>query len=199
MQHIRHLGKDRKLQKLLSSQESHTLQVKKNIYLHLCGSIMSQQLNTKVAAVIQQRFLALYGKKTPSAKDIVNTPFEILRAIGLSNAKVQYVYNVCDFFIENNVTDARLHKMEDEPVIAFLTQIKGVGRWTAEMILMFGLGREDVFAADDLGIQQAMTKLYKLDPSDKKQLKQQMISISDKWRPYRTYVCRYLWNWKDNG
>lgn len=199
MQHIRHLGKDRKLQKLLSSQESHTLQVKKNIYLHLCGSIMSQQLNTKVAAVIQQRFLALYGKKTPSAKDIVNTPFEILRAIGLSNAKVQYVYNVCDFFIENNVTDARLHKMEDESVIAFLTQIKGVGRWTAEMILMFGLGREDVFAADDLGIQQAMTKLYKLDPSDKKQLKQQMISISDKWRPYRTYACRYLWNWKDNG
>ncbi len=199
MQHIRHLGKDRKLQKLLSSQEPHTLQVKKNIYLHLCGSIMSQQLNTKVAAVIQQRFLALYGKKTPSAKDIVNTPFEILRAIGLSNAKVQYVYNVCDFFIENNVTDARLHKMEDEPVIAFLTQIKGVGRWTAEMILMFGLGREDVFAADDLGIQQAMTKLYKLDPSDKKQLKQQMISISDKWRPYRTYACRYLWNWKDNG
>ena len=199
MQHIRHLGKDRKLQKLLSSQEPHTLQVKKNIYLHLCGSIMSQQLNTKVAAVIQQRFLALYGKKTPSAKDIVNTPFEILRAIGLSNAKVQYVYNVCDFFIENNVTDARLHKMEDESVIAFLTQIKGVGRWTAEMILMFGLGREDVFAADDLGIQQAMTKLYKLDPSDKKQLKQQMISISDKWRPYRTYACRYLWNWKDNG
>lgn len=112
---------------------------------------------------------------------------------------MQYVYNVCDFFIENNVTDARLHKMEDEPVIAFLTQIKGVGRWTAEMILMFGLGREDVFAADDLGIQQAMTKLYKLDPSDKKQLKQQMISISDKWRPYRTYACRYLWNWKDNG
>lgn len=199
MQHIRHLGKDRKLQKLLASQEPHTLQVKKNIYLHLCGSIMSQQLNTKVAAVIQQRFLALYGKKTPSAKDIVNTPFEILRAIGLSNAKVQYVYNVCDFFIENNVTDARLHKMEDESVIAFLTQIKGVGRWTAEMILMFGLGREDVFAADDLGIQQAMTKLYKLDPSDKKQLKQQMISISDKWRPYRTYACRYLWNWKDNG
>ena len=199
MQHIRHLGKDRKLQKLLASQEPHTLQVKKNIYLHLCGSIMSQQLNTKVAAVIQQRFLALYGKKTPSAKDIVNTPYEILRAIGLSNAKVQYVYNVCDFFIENNVTDARLHKMEDESVIAFLTQIKGVGRWTAEMILMFGLGREDVFAADDLGIQQAMTKLYKLDPSDKKQLKQQMISISDKWRPYRTYACRYLWNWKDNG
>lgn len=76
MQHIRHLGKDRKLQKLLSSQEPHTLQVKKNIYLHLCGSIMSQQLNTKVAAVIQQRFLALYGKKTPSAKDIVNTPLK---------------------------------------------------------------------------------------------------------------------------
>ena len=65
------------------------------------------------------------------------------------------------------------------------------------MILMFTLGREDVFAVDDLGIQQAMAKLYKIDPSDKKAMKEKMITLSGKWKPYRTYACRYLWAWKD--
>jgi DNA-3-methyladenine glycosylase II len=87
--------------------------------------------------------------------------------------------------------------MDDEELIEFLVQIKGIGRWTAEMILMFTLGREDVFAVDDLGIQQAMTKLYKLNAEDKKGMKQEMIKISSKWSPYRTYACRYLWGWKD--
>ncbi len=88
--------------------------------------------------------------------------------------------------------------MDNEDVINYLTQIKGVGRWTVEMILMFTLGREDVFALDDLGIQQAMTHLYKLDGSDKKQLKQDMLKISARWAPYRTYACMYLWRFKDN-
>ena len=87
--------------------------------------------------------------------------------------------------------------MSNEDIIDLLTQIKGVGRWTVEMILMFTLGREDVFAIDDLGIQQAITKLYKLDGTDKKLMKEKMLSISSKWTPYRTYACRYLWGWKD--
>ena len=89
--------------------------------------------------------------------------------------------------------------MEDEELIQFLMQIKGVGRWTAEMILMFTFGREDVFALDDLAIQQAMTKLYSLDAADKKTMKQEMLNISSKWSPYRTYACRYLWGCKDGG
>ena len=87
--------------------------------------------------------------------------------------------------------------MSNEEVINLLTQIKGVGRWTVEMILMFTLGREDVFAIDDLGIQQSITKLYKLDSTDKKQMKEKILLISLKWSPYRTYACRYLWGWKD--
>lgn len=130
--------------------------------------------------------------------DIMAVPFDQLRGIGLSNSKTNYVRNVCEFFIENKVTDNRLHKMDDEELIQFLVQIKGIGRWTAEMILMFTLGREDVFAVDDLGIQQSMTKLYKLDTTDKKEMKEKMIQISGKWKPYRTYACRYLWNWKDS-
>ncbi len=197
MPHIAHLSKDKRLAKVIARQEKYELIKRNQVHLHICSSIMSQQLSTKVAAVIYARFLALFKKKNPSPKDIVAIPFDELRAIGLSNAKTNYVINVCNFFIDNKITDAQLHKMESEDLINFLVQIKGVGRWTVEMILMFSMGREDVFAVDDLGIQQSMAKLYKIDMSDKKAMKQKMISISDKWKPYRTYACRYLWGWKD--
>ena len=173
------------------------LQSRKKVYLHLCSSIISQQLSTKVAKVIFQRFLDLYGKKQPKVEEILRTPVEKFRSIGFSNAKASYVHNVCKFFVEQKVTDARLSKMSNDEIIDLLTQIKGVGKWTVEMILMFTLGREDVFAVDDLGIQQAITRLYKLDASDKKLMKEEMLSISAKWSPYRTYACRYLWGWKD--
>ena len=101
------------------------------------------------------------------------------------------------FHLEHGIDARKLGKMSNEEVIEYLTQIKGVGRWTVEMLLMFALGREDVFAVDDLGIQQAMIKLYKLDSSDKKKLKADLIRISEKWSPYRTYACRLLWDWKD--
>ena len=168
------------------------------MYLHLCYSIMSQQLSTKVADVFHRRFLQLYAGKEPTAQQIAVTPFETLRGIGLSNAKANYVLNVCNFFIEERITDAMLHKMSNEEVIKYLTQIKGVGQWTVEMVLMFTLGREDVFALDDLGIQQAICKLYKIDAADKKAMKEKMLIVSKKWSPYRTYACRYLWGWKDN-
>lgn len=87
--------------------------------------------------------------------------------------------------------------MSNEEIIDHLTQIKGVGKWTVEMILMFTLGREDVFAVDDLGIQQSITKLYKLNKSDKKLMREKMLQLSTKWSPYRTYACMYLWGWKD--
>ena len=198
MEHIHHLSKDKKLKKILEQQEPFLLEPRKKIYLNLCKSIISQQLSTKVARVIYQRFLDLYGKKEPSAKEILATPVEKFRSIGFSNAKASYVHNVCRFFVEQNLTDARISRMRNEEIIDLLTQIKGVGKWTVEMILMFTLGREDVFAVDDLGIQQSITKLYKLDASDKKLMKEKMLQISAKWSPYRTYACRYLWGWKDN-
>ncbi|MFM6926624.1 MAG: DNA-3-methyladenine glycosylase family protein [Ferruginibacter sp.] len=197
MMHIAHLAKDKKLKKIIELQEPYVLVKRKNVHLHLCNSIMSQQLSTKVADVFQQRFLNLYNGKTPSAVQIAETPFETLRSIGLSNAKANYVLNVCRFFIEESITDAKLHKMNNEDLIKLLTRIKGVGQWTVEMVLMFTLGREDVFAVDDLGIQQAICKLYKIDATDKKAMKEKMLIISKKWSPYRTYACRYLWGWKD--
>lgn len=196
--YIAHLGKDKKLKKLIDAAGPFELKQQKKVYLHLCGSIMSQQLSTKVADVIWKRFLALYDKH-PTPEQIVETDFAILRAIGLSNAKVGYIQNVARFAIEQGMEWKQLQKMSNEEVTQHLIQIKGVGRWTTEMLLMFALGREDVFAVDDLGIQNAMIKLYKLDSSDKKQLKEDMLRISKKWSPYRSYACLHLWRWKDNS
>ncbi|UEG50833.1 DNA-3-methyladenine glycosylase 2 family protein [Ferruginibacter lapsinanis] len=198
MQHIIHLSKDKKLKKIIDLQKPHVVAKKKNVYLELCASIISQQLSTKVAAVICKRFLDLYGGKKPTPQQVIDTPFDTLRGIGLSNAKTNYVKNVCQFFIDEKITDARLYKMGNEELIQYLSRIKGVGQWTVEMILMFTLGREDVFALDDLGIQQSIAKLYKLDTIDKKAFREKMIQVSAKWSPYRTYACRYLWGWKDN-
>ncbi len=192
-----HLSKDKKLLPILLSVDPYKLKKRKNICLRLCASIMSQQLSTRVVDVIFKRFLELYGGEEPTPQQILDTPFDKLRNIGLSNAKVNYVQNVARYLIERSADDKKLYKMTDEEVIAFLTPIKGVGRWTVEMLLMFTLGREDVFAVDDLGIQQAMTKIYKLDATNKKEMKEKMLKISAKWAPYRTYACFYLWKYKD--
>jgi DNA-3-methyladenine glycosylase II len=100
--------------------------------------------------------------------------------------------------VEQGMDASKLGKMSNEGVIEYLTQIKGVGQWTVEMLLMFTLGREDVFAIDDLGIQNAMIRLYKLDRADKKKFREDMLRISGKWKPFRTYACMHLWHWKDN-
>ncbi|HEY6975636.1 MAG TPA: DNA-3-methyladenine glycosylase 2 family protein [Chitinophagaceae bacterium] len=198
MEHIAHLQKDKKLSKIIA-EPVRELRTHKNIPLTLIGSIMSQQLSTKVAQVIYKRFFALYDDKEPSLKQILDTPLTKLRSIGLSNAKTTYVHNVAKFCIEHDITDKKLNAMSNMEVIELLTQIKGVGRWTVEMLLMFTLGREDIFAVDDLGLQQSMIKLYKLDALDKKQLREKLVKISAKWSPYRTYACIYLWKWKDNN
>lgn len=197
MHYVSHLSKDKKLNKLLEGKP-HKLIKRKNICIYLCASIMSQQLSTKVADVIYGRFVNLYDG-SPTAQKILDTPFEALRGIGLSNAKVSYVKNVAQFELAHGMDYKKLSRMDNEDVIAYLTPIKGVGRWTVEMLLMFALGREDVFSMDDLGIQNAMINLYKLDRTDKKKFRESLLKISNRWSPYRTYACLHLWRWKDNA
>ena len=198
MSYQRHLKKDKGLAELVKGK-AYTLQKRKNTAIRLIASIVSQQLSTKVAAIIFKRFLDIYKGKEPGMQAIIDTPFDILRGIGLSNSKVNYVQNVAQFFISQKITDKQLYAMEPEAVIELLTQIKGVGRWTVEMLLMFSLGHEDVFAVDDLGIQQAMIRLYKIKYTTKKELQTKMLKRSLAWAPYRTYACLHLWNWKDSG
>jgi len=197
MEYVLHLSKDKRLGKLVAACVPFQLRKKKNICTYLCASIMSQQLSTKVATVIHNRFLNLFAGKEPTPQQILDTPFETLRGIGLSNAKTNYVQNVARFAIESGLDLKKLEKMNDEELVEYLTQIKGVGRWTVEMLLMFALGRKDIFAIDDLGIQNAMIKLYRLDRTDKKKFKEDLLRISAKWSPYRTYACMHLWQWKD--
>ncbi len=198
MSYQRHLKKDKGLAELVKG-EAYILDKRKNTAIRLIASIVSQQLSTKVAAIIFKRFLDIYKGKEPGMQAIIDTPFDILRGIGLSNSKVNYVQNVAQFFISQKITDKQLYAMEPEAVIELLTQIKGVGRWTVEMLLMFSLGHEDVFAVDDLGIQQAMIRLYKIKYTTKKELQTKMLKRSLAWAPYRTYACLHLWNWKDSG
>lgn len=174
------------------------LELKTNILLAVCRSIIGQQLSTRVAKVIYERFLTLFKNGNPKAGDILTVPNETLRSIGLSNAKVTYIKNVCDFFIERKLTDAKLRKMSNEQLFELLTQIKGIGKWTVEMILMFTMAREDVFSVGDLGIQKAMIDLYKIEYSNSKELAQKMLLLSESWSPYRSFACWHLWRHLDN-
>ncbi|MBI1344382.1 MAG: DNA-3-methyladenine glycosylase 2 family protein [Terrimonas sp.] len=198
MDYVAHLSRDPKMKELIQEHGVLTLKKKKNLCLYLCYSIMSQQLSTKVASVIKNRFLALYDGKEPTPQEIVDTPFEKLRNIGMSNAKVQYVQNVARFEIEKGMDVKQLSRMSNEEVIAYLISIKGVGRWTIEMLLMFALCREDLFAIDDLGLRNAVIGLYDLKHRKKKTMDAGILKITRQWSPYRTYACLYLWRWKDN-
>ncbi|HRC33131.1 MAG TPA: DNA-3-methyladenine glycosylase [Bacteroidia bacterium] len=197
MPHIKHLSKDKILKQAIEKTGRLELSTRKNIFLSLCNSIMSQQLSTKVADIIQARFVNLFDDKKPIPEKVLQLSHETLRSIGLSNAKVTYVQNVARFALEKGMNASKLNKMSNEEVIDYLTEIKGVGRWTVEMLLMFTLGREDVFAVDDLGIQQAIVSLYNIENTEPKKIKIKMQLLAENWAPYRTYACMYLWRWKD--
>ncbi len=168
-----------------------------DLYFKLLGSIVSQQLSTKAAATIFKRFTALFPDNYPHPHLVQQTPDEILRSAGLSGQKIGYVRNVAAFAAAGNLEHATIDALEDEALINHLTQIKGVGRWTVEMLLMFALERPDVFPVDDLGIQNAMKKHYDLEETGKA-LRQKMQQLAENWRPYRTIASKYLWQSLDN-
>ncbi|EAY31955.1 DNA-3-methyladenine glycosylase family protein [Microscilla marina] len=194
-----HLKKDPLLKKVIE-QASQTLSLalpKKDIYLALVRSIVGQQLSVKAAATIYQRFRELFPENYPTPKLVVAAELDTLKAAGLSKQKATYIKNVAAFAIEGGLDFEVLNNQTDEEIIQVLITIKGVGRWTVEMLLMFAFQRPDVFSVDDLGIQQAVKKLYQLD-EEGKALKAKMKTIANAWKPYRTLACLYLWQWKDN-
>jgi len=198
MHYAKHLSKDKKMKQLIREHGEMKLTKYKQVWLRLCLSIMSQQLSVKVASVIRQRFLDLFNGK-PTPEKIIATPHEKLRGIGMSNAKANYVKNVAQFELDKGMNLKKLEKMDNEAVIEYLTEIKGVGRWTVEMLLMFALCREDVFAPDDLGLVNAMIGLYGIKKhKNKKLFRQRLIKHAEAWAPYRSYASLYLWRWKDN-
>ncbi|MFN0036153.1 MAG: DNA-3-methyladenine glycosylase family protein [Saprospiraceae bacterium] len=167
------------------------------IYYDLLESIVSQQLSVKVADVIFKRFLDLFPDNYPHPEHVVSIEFEKLRSVGLSGQKAGYLQNVAQFALANDLEKMDWASMSDEEIMSFLIQIKGVGKWTVQMLLMFTLARPDVFPIDDLGIQQAMQRLFKIEEQNPRLLKIRMTELAEPWRPWRTVACRYLWRWKD--
>ena len=191
-----HLRQDQTLASLISTVSLSPLPVDTDTYLALNRAIISQQLSTKAANTIYHRFLFLFENE-PTPQQVLNTDTDTLRQVGLSQQKTQYLQHIAQFAISKGMSFDLLNTMTDQQIIDYLTTIKGVGKWTVEMLLIFCLGREDVFPADDLGIQQAMIHLYQLDKTDKKQLLKTMNQIAAPWQPYRSIACRYLWRWKN--
>lgn len=198
MEYIKHLRKDARLKEILKNQSPFVLQEQAILIDYLIDSIVGQQLSTKAAAVIVGRFRNMLPKKA-SLQDMLDLEVEALRAAGLSYQKASYVHAAADFFLQQKITDAKLRKMSDATILETLTQIKGVGKWTVQMMLIFGMGREDVFAPDDLGIRQAMQDVYDLDHLQGKQLVAEMELIAKHWQPYRSYACLHLWKYKDDS
>lgn len=194
---IEFLKKDAHLAKVIAQTEVPDFTPSGKVYYDLLESIVSQQLSVKAASTIFGRFLSIFPDQYPHPEQLINTSVEQLRAVGLSNQKAGYLINVAQFSLNNDLEQRDWSAMNDDEIIHLLTQIKGVGKWTTEMVLMFTLGRADILPVDDLGIQQAMTRLFDLSATGK-DLKHKMVACAEPWRPYRTYACRYLWRWKDN-
>jgi DNA-3-methyladenine glycosylase II len=195
MAYLETLKKDAKLSSILTKVEPYKPNIEKDVYIVLLRSVAGQQLSLKAAATIWERFLKLFPENYPKAEMLADFDAEILRSAGLSYSKAGYMKNIAAFSKENNLSFQDLNKMTDDEIIAFLTQIKGVGKWTVEMLLMFSLGRKDVFPVDDLGIVLSIKKLYKLS-EEGKALKQKCIEISNNWKPYRSIACFYLWPYR---
>lgn len=157
----------------------------------LAGSIVSQQLSTKAAATIFGRFQALFSPDAPlSAQAVLALDDQSLRGVGLSGQKVRYLRDLCERIVDGRLVLDEIELLDDEAVIARLTEVKGFGRWTAEMFLMFRLHRPDVLPVGDLGIVNAVQRLYGLrsKPDAKK-----LIRLGEAWRPYRSVASWYLW------
>jgi DNA-3-methyladenine glycosylase II len=169
-----------------------SLDISNDIYISLLDSVVSQQLSTKVATIIFDRLLLLF-EGDPSPKRLLDTD--------ISNQKAQYLKNIAAYWIDQNAAAENWEAMPESEIIERLTTIKGVGEWTVQMILMFQLGRLDVFPVADLGILQGMERLYTQHnwlEMTKKQRAATMQQIAETWKPYRTVGSRLIWRWKDS-
>jgi DNA-3-methyladenine glycosylase II len=164
-------------------------------YGALVRSIVGQQLSTQAASTIYGRMLELFGGHTPTPEQLLAADPDRIRAAGLSNAKVAYLRDLAVHVEEGTLELERLPDLPDEEVTAQLTSIKGLGPWTADMFLMFHLGRPDILPVGDQGIRRAVMVEYRLRKlPDPKRLEK----VAKPWRPYRTLACLYLWSSLDN-
>lgn len=183
------MKRDRVMRKLIAEHSSVWLQSRGNPFVTLARSIVGQQISVKAADSVWQRVLANCGRRlTPAA--VINAGPEVLRASGLSTRKVEYILDLAGHFRQRSVRPARWAQMGDEEVIAELTDIRGIGRWTAEMFLMFNLQRPNVLPLDDIGLLRAISLLYYSgEPVSRYEARE----VAQAWQPWCTVATWYLW------
>ena len=159
-------------------------------FLSLARAIIYQQLSGKAAEAIFIKLQRLYDGRSPEPEDILRTPDEELRSVGLSRQKMSYLKDLALKFSDGTLSQKSWDQMSDEEVIAHLIQVKGVGRWTAEMFLIFSLGRLDVLPVDDLGLRKAIQRAYHLPELPRAET---IKKLAEPWSPYRTIATLYLW------
>ena len=163
------------------------------LYEELVESIIGQQLSGKAADTIFKRFLALYkNSKFPRPDELLKTDVEKLRSAGMSYSKTSYIQNIAQAFKNGELDVKKLKKMSDEEIKKELIKIKGVGNWTAEMILIFTFKRGDVFSLGDAGLRRAIKNLYNIEKDA------DVLKLAEKWKPKRSYACWYLWRSLEN-
>ncbi|MBI3956132.1 DNA-3-methyladenine glycosylase 2 family protein [Candidatus Gottesmanbacteria bacterium] len=167
--------------------EEHPIRSPDLYFVSLCSEIIGQQLSGRVADVLFERFEKLFSRRRVTPRGVLRLSEETLRGTGMSWSKARFIRDLAQKVLSKSI---QLAQLPDQDVIKELTKVKGIGPWTAEMFLMFTLGREDVFSYGDLGLRKAMKKLYgfKKDPTVR-----QMERIVNKWKPYRTFAARILW------
>ncbi len=188
----KHLAKvDPVLAKIIAKVNLKERKAHKRYFESLCVAIINQQLSGKAAATIEKRFVALFkGRKFPSARQVLLKSDIKLRSAGLSFQKIGYIKSLAKLVDTDKINFRKFANLTDEEIIEILTQVKGIGRWTAEMFLMFCLNRPDVFSHGDLGLKNAVKKWYKLDKDSHPKKYHKLV---ESWSPHRTTAARYLW------
>lgn len=182
--------KDPILGKVIEQVEPLDVRRDDDYFVSLVQSIVGQQLSTKVADIIYARFELLFLDKKITPEQLLTLEPQLIRDIGVSWSKISYMQNIARFVIENSELFGKIDTMEDEEIISALTPIKGVGRWTVEMFLIFTMGRPDVFSHGDLGLRKAIKNLYSLPEMP---TVTEAETISSVWKPHRSVASRYLW------
>lgn len=170
----------------------------RNYYQELVESIVGQQLSVKAAAAIRARFVALFDGSFPDAQTIASAEPDLLRSAGLSGAKVRYVQDLAVRVARNEINFAAFDQLSNQDITAILTQVHGIGEWTAHMFLLFCMGRLNVLAYGDLGVRTAIMRQYNLKSLPSTSAVQQ-IATDHHWSPYESVACWYLWRSLDNA
>jgi DNA-3-methyladenine glycosylase II len=196
---VEHLRKaDPVLARVIGSSPLCTIRPHRNYYQELVDSIISQQLSVKAARSIEKRFCELFGSTDfPAPEQILEKDIDELRTAGLSRGKAMYVRDLAQHVVDGRVKFDHLDNLSNDEVIKELTDVKGIGEWTAHMFLMFCMGRLDVLPVGDLGIRNGIMKLYGLDhaptPDEIKE-----IAEKNRWHPYESVAAWYIWQSLDN-